>query len=134
VISFTVPLVPVAKGRPRVFGKRAITPPKTLKFEQTFAVFAAEFEPDEPIDEPVAVSFAFYLPRPKRLMRKRDPDGAVPCGKRPDIDNLCKSALDAMARWWRDDSLVVRLVASKFYAEKLGKPRIEVRVMGANDD
>jgi len=123
-----VPLTPVPKGRPRVFNGRAVTPAKTRKYEELFALFAAENEPEAPIESSVALRLRFYLPRPKRLMRRKDPDGPIACPKRPDLDNLVKSSMDALARWWRDDAQIVELAAAKFYCERHGMPRIEVEI------
>lgn len=128
MIQFTVPLEPVAKGRPRVYNRRAVTPEKTRLFEGRFRTMAAQYEPESPIEYPVKVALVFYQKRPKRLRRQKDPEGRVICPMKPDIDNLIKSVLDAMERWWRDDKQVVSITAVKYYAEKTGKPRIEVCV------
>jgi len=82
----------------------------------------------------VSLTVIFVLPRPKRLCRKKDPDSTtVSCDKRPDLDNLMKSLLDAIqnsGQMWTDDSQVQHINAEKVYAEKNGKPRIEVRIEG----
>ena len=126
--AFTVSIEPVAKGRPRAFGNRMVTPAKTRKYEAAFAQLAADCEPRAPIEGAIAITLTFYLKRPKRLMRKKDPSGRLPCDRRPDLDNLVKAAMDALKRWWRDDAQIANITASKFYTEKDGLPRVEVVV------
>ncbi len=81
------------------------------------------------LNGPVAIRAEFYLPRPKRLMRRSDPAGPIAHTARPDIDNLSKSLLDAWRGMvWRDDAQIHVLLASKSYAEKDGIPRVEVEI------
>ena len=84
-IAFTIPGAPVAKGRPRVTSRGAYTPKKTVTYESTVALFASEVFP-KPMDGPVFLEVEFFLPRPKKYMRKKDPEGPIPCTTRPDID------------------------------------------------
>jgi Holliday junction resolvase RusA-like endonuclease len=84
----------------------------------------------KPIDGPVGLVIDYYLPRPKRLMRKCDPEGPVPHTAKPDADNLCKSVMDAWRGLaWRDDSQVCDLHSRKWYAEKQGQPRVEIEIV-----
>lgn len=81
------------------------------------------------IDGAISLEVTFYLPRPKRLLRKRDPDGPVPHTAKPDIDNLWKSTVDALKGLvWRDDPLICDTRARKWYCEKAGVPRVEITV------
>jgi len=135
-IAFIAPIVPKAKGRPRIVrrGKHAIqaaTPAETRRWEASFAAIAAPFTPVPPIDEPIEVSMLFVLPRPQKLMRKADPDGLLPASGRPDVDNLVKAVMDALKAWWADDARVVSLRARKAYAERDGGPRVEVAIRSA---
>ena len=77
-------------------------------------------------DRPTAVSIAitFNLTRPAGHYGKR---GVLPSaphhpGKRPDLDKLIRSTLDALgdAGCWADDSQVVVLIARKTWAEVAG--------------
>lgn len=74
--------------------------------------------PGAPLSGPVYVRLLFALKRPKRLLRKRDPDGMIPHAAKPDCDNLAKAVLDAMDGWWKDDCQVQRLEVAKFYSSK----------------
>jgi crossover junction endodeoxyribonuclease RusA len=79
---------------------------------------------------PVSVEINFYLPRPPSVKR---PAPIVP----PDIDKLCRAVLDGLGqglngksgdgRLWADDSLVIELVARKFYADSR-KPGADIKV------
>jgi Holliday junction resolvase RusA-like endonuclease len=64
------------------------------------------------LDEPLRVGIAFWLPRPKSAPKRRVwPD------KKPDVDKLCRHALDALTGIiWLDDSRVCVLALSKRYA------------------
>jgi len=140
VIRLIVPAVPVAQPRQRhaVIGGhiRNYTPTDHPVNAYKAAVMAAVAEAGiTPIDGPVAVDVLFYLPRPKRLTRKKDPDGPIPHTAKPDVDNLWKSTADALSGLaWRDDSQVCRTRASKWYAEKKGVPRVEIEIAKVKED
>jgi Holliday junction resolvase RusA-like endonuclease len=78
--------------------------------------------PDTPIEGPVCIELDFYLPRPKKISRRKDFSGPVPCTSKPDIDNLAKAVLDAMTTigWWHDDAQVASLRLEKFWASTAG--------------
>ena len=109
---------PVPKGRPRfritaghVF---TFTPPKTKEFEKEFA---AKYQEAHHIM--LEVCLAFGMPIPKGTSKKQAQE--MEQGhhtKRPDIDNLSKSVLDALnGVAWEDDSQIIRLTAEKFYTK-----------------
>jgi len=136
--TITIPGEPVAKGRPRVVRRgnhtRAITPPKTVAYESMVALVASEAWQGEPIapDVPVAVIIDAYFKRPKRLMRRKDPTGAIPHTKRPDGDNVAKAVLDGLdkAGIWHDDSQVTNLTIRKWYCAMVHRtePRTVIRI------
>lgn len=68
-----------------------------------------------PIDEPVALSVVFYLPRPKSATR------SFP-SVTPDLDKLIRSVGDSLtdSGILRDDSRIVRIIAEKRYADDRG--------------
>ena len=73
--SFTVPGVPVAKGRPRVTIRggrpRAYTPEKTEKYENLVRLaFREEFPDAEPAAGPIILEFRAYFPVPKSFSKK----------------------------------------------------------------
>lgn len=80
---------------------------------------------------PLALECKFYLPRPQKLMRKRDPDGPIWHTGKPDLDNLYKSTMDALLGIvWHDDNQVATFGPDqgKWYTEKDGRPRVEIRI------
>lgn len=135
---FTLDMIPVAKGRPRVTmrgGKPATyTPTKTVSFEQAVAAAARAAMGTAILEGPLRVDILAVLPRPASLMRKRDPEGLVWAPKRPDRDNIEKAVCDGMAACWRDDAQIVCGEPVKCYAEKTGRPRVEVHVRHLRDD
>ncbi len=130
--TFRIPMQPIGKGRGRIvkLGKHAgiKTPDKTRAWLTEFSMRAARYAPRVPLDCPVQVSIVAVFERPKRLRRKKDPDGRMWHDRRPDADNVAKAVLDAMSRWWADDSRVVHLDVVKLYTAKDEQPCVEVRV------
>lgn len=75
----------------------------------------------ETLGGPISIPWMeFLFPRPKRLDRKRDPDGLIPHTSKPDLDNLTKAVLDALTEvgFWRDDSQVYSASCSKYYVAR----------------
>lgn len=105
--------------------------PGTAEAWKADVVRAGEsMRPAEPLSGPVRVDIDFFLPRPKRLMRRRDPDGPVPAIGKPDRDNLDKAVLDALKNdgWLRDDGQVWSGEPRKWYHAKAGHPGAIVAV------
>jgi len=133
-VDFTVPGTPLAWARARVLAKdgkpRFFTPPARLQY-MNHVVMCAQTSldwPSEPWDGPVYLEVRAVFPRPKRLMRRKDPDGEVWCVRKPDLDNLMKIVCDALTRagLWRDDAQVAMVVVRKVWASKVAAPRLEV--------
>jgi crossover junction endodeoxyribonuclease RusA len=107
--------IPKAQPRPRMAaGGHVYNPPSADAWkEQVKTGFMSCRKPI--ITKPVRLKVIFFMPVPKKIK----PKGAklVPCGKKPDTDNLLKAVMDAMtdAGVWEDDALVYQAEASKFY-------------------
>lgn len=138
MITFTIPGEPVAKGRPRattVGGHaRMYTPAKTAAYEQLVAVYAAAAMKKSPLlEHPVRVRVEFYCRIPGTWSKKRKSAalaGIERPAKAPDIDNCCKSVFDGMnGVVWIDDSQIVELACSKWYALE---PYVSVNVASAD--
>lgn len=84
--------------------------------------------PESPVDGPVAVSARFVMPRPKKLLRKSDPDGTMTHTTKPDADNLIKAVMDVCSQIgvWRDDKQVADLLVQKRIASKAGRPGLHL--------
>ncbi len=129
-----IPGAPIGKGRPRAtkMGNhvRLYTPKRTADWERSSALIMKNAWRSAPLDGVCRVDLVAVFPRPKRLMRKKDPEQRVWHSSKPDIDNVCKSALDSMvmAGIIRDDTQVVLLSAQSVYAAKDEGPCVEVRL------
>ena len=121
VTSYHVSLEPVAAPRPRssFFGgrSRSYMPKKYMDWKKEFVRRIIAQGVEEPIDSAVYIRIEFIFQRPKRLMRRKDPREKIYKASSPDIDNLCKSVLDALqdALVIKNDSCVVGLSAMKYY-------------------
>lgn len=79
-----------------------------------------------PITGPVDINVAFYFPNARKLKRTM-PDGWRT--KKPDLDNLTKSVMDALKGVaWVDDAQVVRLVTLKLDIDHRETPGVVVRI------
>lgn len=126
--SIYVPGEPVAKARPRVGKQNHIyTPKKTLAHESKIREEWRENYLDPPSKNLVSLSIRFYLTRPKKIPK----DFPEYPGKRPDIDNLIKTVLDALnGLAYEDDKQVIKIKARKEWSptpEGVGYTVIEVR-------
>lgn len=120
-ISFRVWGTPVPKGSMRAFvnkGKPVIVHQNSGGIgEWTQSVASAakdarERASEHLVTDAVEVDMAFYLPRPKTVSRK------LP-HKRPDLDKLIRTVLDAITGiLFADDGQVVHITAGKYYADK----------------
>ena len=135
-----IPGPPIGKGRPRATTMgghvRLYTPKRTADWERSSALIMRNAWMSAPRDELCRVSIVAVFPRPKRLLRKKDSEHRLWHGSKPDIDNVCKCALDAlvMAGVIRDDTQVVELTARSVYASKSEGPCVEVRLASIDGD
>lgn len=102
-------------GKPRTFN-----PATAEGWKSSIAQALEGHLPDTPIDGPVSVTISYQMPRPKRLMRKRDPQGPIAHTGKPDMDNLNKAVFDCLTRLgvFRDDSQICHVEAGKHYHGK----------------
>lgn len=128
---------PKAKGRPRaavVTGKDGnqrivnYTPKKTRTWEDIIR-WTWISEKRKKLKGKIRLDVYFYFSIPKSYSRsKRVELGTSYYDKKPDIDNLIKTVMDALNDLaFDDDKQVVILVASKFYID--GDPYTEIILM-----
>ena len=132
-ITFSAPIEPVAKARPRVSMRggfaRAYTPKKSKKFEDDLAAIAKahlrSIGINSPLTNACSVTIEAFFTVPKSWTKKRkaellkDSNGLVrhPHVSKPDLDNTQKSVLDALnGIVYVDDCQVCEIVARKFYS------------------
>ena len=128
-IELKIPIVPIAKGRPRATRSgHTYTPTKTRHYEESIrAAWRDKYGDAAPLMGPVNLSVSFSLPRPKSMMWKTKPMHCDFHWRRPDLDNLLKAvndALDGLA--WRDDGQITTLTASKWVAAGDEQPHIYI--------
>lgn len=135
-LSVFVEGVPIGQPRPRAFARkfgnkysaRVYDPGQAEHWKSQIAAELREYRPEHPIERPVSLGLHFRMPRCKgHFGSGRNAGvlkGSAPAhhiGK-PDLDNLCKAVMDAMTTlgFWRDDSQIVQLDASKEYGDQPG--------------
>jgi len=116
--TFHVPGVPAPQGSKNAYrrGNKILLVESSKKVKPWRAAVAQAatiaYLRTEPIDGPVAVEIDFHLPRPKSL-----PKRVIWMVKKPDLDKLIRSTLDALSGIaYIDDNRVTRIVADKHYA------------------
>jgi len=121
--SFTVPGVPVGKGRPRFVKAtgRAYTPAKTASYESLIAYAASQaMRGATPIDAPVGIKVQAVFPIPASWNKKKKAAAHWHTSK-PDGDNILKALGDALnGIVWTDDSQVARTSIAKVYGDTPG--------------
>ena len=114
-LRFRVLGIPVPQGSTRAFivrGKPIITSASKGLGAWRNAIAASVEGRTVPNGGAFGVTLEFVLPRPKTLPKKVSHHI-----KRPDVDKLCRAALDALTHIvWNDDSQVVYLSVTKTYA------------------
>ena len=137
MIKFTYHGEAVGKGRPR-YTKRGdyvhtYTPKKTKDFEDAirFEFMASNCDPMPVYDKDktlmanilIGVSIPKSYPKYKQaLCRCR----MIAPAKKPDLDNVLKSIMDALNGYaFDDDSQIVKVIAEKVYADE---PFVEVAI------
>lgn len=130
---FFVPCTPAAQPRPRFNTKsgRAYNPSgpaKTVK-AATVAAFHGQGGTTEPLEGPVSMTLTFIFPRPQAMIWKKKKMPKEWHTKKPDIDNLEKTVLDALnGLAYKDDSQVCCVLKSKVIASGSDVPGISVTI------
>lgn len=134
-IHFQVEGDPKGKGRPRFTraGKftRVYTDKQTLDYESLIKSFAMEaMGSTDPLETAVSVFLYVRLAVPQSYSKKRTEaclSGLEKPCKKPDIDNIAKTYLDAMnGVIFKDDTQVIDLHVKKVYSSMAG---VNVMVM-----
>ena len=133
-LAFTVPGDPRGKGRPRATTigghARMFTDSKTASYENLVKLAASRALGDRaPLDCPLTVVVTVRMtPAASSSAKKRAAmlAGEMAPTKLPDLDNVVKAVLDGCNKVaFRDDALVVSLIARKQYA---ATPGVDVEI------
>ena len=140
-LSFTVHGSPIAQPRPKAQGVmsragrvyahvyepgKADSPARQWKSDIKYMAIRAREGPAL-WQGAVELAVTFFLPRPAKYCRKKDPVGALPCLTKPDLDNLIKGVKDALSGIiYKDDKQIWRERVEKFYHEIGSGPRAEI--------
>lgn len=126
-ISLTLEIKPMACPRPRVAGKFAYMPTSYLEWKNNAMTQIRNAIKIRHIADPVFLVLSFVYQRPQCYMRKCDPAERMLKGTKPDLDNLCKSVMDALqqCKVIQDDSQIVGLMAHKWYGAKRSDKKSE---------
>lgn len=142
-IQFFVSGIPKAQPRMRAFSRnfggkhvaRVYDPGTAEGWKGAIALTARTHCPATPIDCALRLDIDFYFPRPKCLMRRKDPDGRIPHTAKPDRDNCDKAVLDCLKTlgFFRDDAQICAGEPRKWYAAKDGMPGALIRLSDVLD-
>jgi Holliday junction resolvase RusA-like endonuclease len=124
--------IPISQGRPR-FARGVVYDPCAKQKKDLLPTLKQQIKGLELLDCPLYLQAIFYFPFPKsssRAFRKQNFHQPYFC--RPDIDNLLKFYLDLMLGVvYKDDSLIVKVVAQKVYSTE-GVTKIILSKKGDN--
>lgn len=135
MIQFIIPGKVQAQERPRFSragkGVRTHDAPKSRNYKEWVRLIAMQNKPQEPLQGALRLEVDIYVMPPKKYHTKPKQAliarGELRPVTKPDIENLLKGIMDGMTGIiYRDDALVVELVAKKLYDLT---PRAEVKVI-----
>lgn len=138
MIRFVVPGECVGKARPRVYRTKtgrtqAITPQKTVSYENLVKWVLTNTENFKPLVGEIEAHITVYMLMAKSMSKKDRrlvEEGKKNPTKKPDIDNLAKSILDACnGIAYKDDAYVTKATIEKKYASDGEEARTEVILM-----
>lgn len=132
-IKLTIYGEPVPQARPR-FAGHAYDTTKSRNFKEGVQWQAIQQYKGKPLECPLFVQMDFYRSiqaSGSKKKKQQKKDGLIlPCQK-PDVDNLYKSASDALTKIiWKDDNQIIGILATKHYDDGKGA-RIEIKVKRA---
>ena len=114
----------IGKQRPRIntYTYNVYTPTKTKDYEEYIQQnFKVKYPNHDMLEGRISIEIVAFLEIPKNTSKKKSIEmlnGNVSPTKKPDIDNIAKSILDALNKFvFKDDNQVTRLIVEKKYAE-----------------
>ena len=114
----------IGKQRPRIntYTYNVYTPTKTKDYEEYIQQnFKVKYPNHDMLEGRISIEIVAFIEIPKNTSKKKSIEmlnGNVSPTKKPDIDNIAKSILDALNKFvFKDDNQVTRLIVEKKYAE-----------------
>lgn len=137
MIEIVLAGAPMGKERVRFVKAtgRTFTPERTVNYEGRLALAGQAAMAGRPLlTGPLAIVVDAYMPIPVSKPKWWRLDALLakiwPTSK-PDVDNICKAACDALNLVvWVDDSQIVRATLTKQYSDR---PRLELKAWPIND-
>ena len=132
MIRFDVPGEPGAKGRPRFSTRggfvKTYTDKKTELYESLVRnAYLIKYESNKPLEGEIKVEIQAHFSIPKSTSKKSREEmvaGRIRPTKKPDIDNIAKTVLDALnGIAFEDDKNITELIVGKHYSDQ---PHVEV--------
>lgn len=115
----------VGKERPRVntYTNMIYTPTRTKDYEKLIQqYFLIKYPNHEILANRISVEIIAYMKIPKNTSKKKKEemlDGIISPTKKPDIDNIAKSILDALNKFvFEDDNQVSKISVEKKYGDE----------------
>lgn len=128
ILSLKIEGPPVASSRPRVAKNGGVWDTKAKQKKEIIRCLKQQLEVEGIVDCGLRVNLYFYFSLPKYL-QKKSKDSLIYHTKKPDLDNLSKTYLDALTGLvWKDDAQVVHLNVWKGYGEH-ARTEIEIERM-----
>ena len=132
MVKFKIDGEPVGKARHRYVrqgnGVRSYTPEKTVWYEELVKTsYLEQVKDQQMLEGPLNAKITAFFKIPKRTT-KRDTlkmiKGEIIPTKKPDLDNIAKTVLDALnGVAFHDDKQIATLFVEKYYSDA---PRVEV--------
>ena len=121
-IKLVVPGKAQAKERPRLGKYGTYTPYKTKNCENWIkTIFIQNYPLMKPLESPLRVSIILNVDIPTSASKKKQDEmrrGILLPTKKPDVDNVAKSILDALNKIaYRDDKQIIHLEVTKRYSD-----------------
>ena len=121
-IKLVVPGKAQAKERPRLGKYGTYTPYKTKNYENWIkTIFIQNYPLMKPLESPLRVSIILNVDIPTSASKKKQDEmrrGILLSTKKPDVDNVAKSILDALNKIaYRDDKQIIHLEVTKRYSD-----------------
>ena len=130
-VSFTIPMKPTGKGRPRLVGRRAVyTPAKTKAYENFIkGCYWEQCDGYNFKDAFITLDVKAYMPI-LSTFRKAEKEAArnneIKPTSKPDADNILKAILDALNELaYDDDRYIYKVNIERIYSDN---PRTEVTI------